>query len=90
SSPRPMAELPDEPPEVAQGLPQLPEDYYLTSLLSFVPKVIIVAYGHQFEQAQEVTFPFIKKKKEKLAGIVLGQGIDLDTLGQDNPSLLSP
>jgi len=91
SSQRPMAELPDDPsPETAQGLPQLPEDYYLTSLLSFVPKTIIIAYGHHFDQAMEVTFPFIKKKKEKLAGIVLGQGIDLETLGQDNPGLVSP
>ena len=91
SSPRPMAELPDDPtPEVASGLPQLPEDYYLTSLQSFVPKLIMIAYGHHFEDALEVTFPFIKKKKEKLAGIVLGQGLDLDTLGQDNSSFVSP
>ncbi|MBP5296221.1 MAG: hypothetical protein J6Y94_02690 [Bacteriovoracaceae bacterium] len=88
SSPRPMAELPDDPAaSITEGLPQLPEDYYLTSLQAFVPKLIVIAYGHHFDQAYEISFPFIKKKKEKLSGIVLGQGFDLDSLGQDSSSL---
>ena len=58
----------------------LPEDYYLTSLLEFVPKTVTIAYNHSFEQLTPVEFPFIKKEKEKVHGLVLGKDINLESL----------
>ncbi len=58
----------------------LPENYYLESLLSFVPKTITIAFDEQFENTDQLFFDFIKEEpNEKLArGVNIYHDIDLN------------
>jgi hypothetical protein len=85
TSDRPMTELElNESEEEAAHLDpmaSLPKDYFLTSLTEFVPKTITVAYewveGNHLP-LKSVQFPFIKKEREKVAGLTLSREIDLE------------
>ncbi len=84
TSDRPMTEIEMEEEE-AQNDPMaaLPKDYFLTSLTEFVPKTITIAY--EWEEGEHlpltsVQFPFIKKEKERVAGLTLSRDIDLEKI----------
>lgn len=82
TSSKPMTELmstEEDDPETVQMLESLPKDYYLASLLEFVPKTLTIAFETDFEELVEVTFPFIKKEKEKIAGMTVSKEIDIDS-----------
>lgn len=66
SKPMQEAQFPEEE-EVDPIMSSLPKDYFLTSLQEFVPKTITIAFDHQFEGTEQISFPFIKPKEEKLA-----------------------
>lgn len=85
TSERPMKDLMVDESENAEtasdslglsGL-DLPQDYYVTSLQSIVPKTITIAYDKKFENTSIVQFPFIKKNEELPSGVKLGKNIDL-------------
>lgn len=55
----------------------LSKDYFLTTLLENAPKTITIAFEEQFDQLTPITFPFIKKEKEKtLQGVTITEDID--------------
>jgi len=60
-------------------LSNLPKDFYISSLTEFVPKVILVAYEEDDKSFEPVTFPFIKKEKERPAkGVTISSDINFD------------
>lgn len=77
---KPMTELDPEEEEETNQLAALPPNYYITSLQEFVPKTITIALNAELENVETVTFPFIKKEKEKVKGFTLSADIDLDNL----------
>lgn len=82
TSGRPMTEIEmDEEESEENPMAHLPKDYFLTSLTEFVPKTITIAY--EWEEGEhlplkKVQFPFIKKEKERVAGLTLSRDIDLE------------
>ena len=62
----------------ATGGEALPKNYYLSSLQSFCPKTIVIAFDHEFEGFERIGFPFIKDKdQETVSGVKISQEIDL-------------
>lgn len=86
TSSKPMTEIDmDEEGEV-DPMAHLPKDYFLTSLTEFVPKTITIAYEWENEDGlplKTVQFPFIRKEKERVAGLTLSKEIDLDEIEED-------
>jgi len=81
TSSRPMVEIDLEEGEETDPMAGLPEDYFLTSLTEFVPKTITIAYEWQNElPLKEISFPFIKKERERVAGFTLSKEIDLENI----------
>lgn len=59
----------------------IPEDLFLTSLTSFVPKTITIAYNQNYDGLEEYRFDFIKDEGERLAsGVRISGDIDLGNL----------
>lgn len=81
TSDRPMSELmTDENNEMDETLASLPDDYFYSSLKEICPKTITIAYENEFEGAKKISFPFIKKEKEKISGLTVSTEIDLESL----------
>ena len=81
TSSKPMTEMMEEEEEIEESPNAgLPDNYYLTSLLEFVPKTITIAYESDFEDygMTPLSFGFIKKEKERIAGLTLSTDINLD------------
>lgn len=84
TSDRPMTEIEmDEEEAENDPMAALPKDYFLTSLTEFVPKTITIAY--EWEEGshlplKRIQFPFIKKEKERVAGLTLSRDIDLEKI----------
>src|SRR5690606_18104226 len=59
-------------------LANLPENYYQSSLASFVPKTITIAFDEKYEGSQEIVFPFIKEepREKSVKGVNLASDID--------------
>lgn len=56
----------------------LEKDYYLSSLQSFCPKTIVIAFDHEFGNVEKIMFPFIKDKdRETVSGVKVSEEIDL-------------
>ena len=52
---------------------------YLRMLMEFVPRTITIAFEETFEGTTPVTFPFIKKEKEKtVSGVTISSDIEWD------------
>lgn len=50
---------------------------FLSSLLDFVPQTILIAHEENYEKAQQVNFPFIKKEKDKNAqGVTINEDLE--------------
>lgn len=59
----------------------IPKNYYLTSLQSFVPKTIVIAFEAQYDGVERLTFPFIKDKdQETVSGVRVSGEIDLSKI----------
>ncbi len=89
SSSKPMddsfEEVPTEqtPEEIslAQACKDLPPDYYISCLKSFVPKTITIAFENEYPDLHKISFPFIKKKEERLAnGVKIAADLDLEDI----------
>lgn len=78
---RPMNDIVIEDEETDALMQGLPKDYFLTSLLEFVPKTLTIAFEEEFEGLHPVNFPFIKKEKPRsLSGVTLGKDIDWESI----------
>lgn len=66
------------PEDVDEQILALPEDYYLSTLLDFVPKTITIAFEQSFEKLQPVRFPFIKDRDPGigLKGVRIASDVD--------------
>ncbi len=84
TSDRPMTEIEMDEEEVENDpMAALPKDYFLTSLTEFVPKTITIAYEWvegEHLPLKSVQFPFIKKEKDRVAGLTLSRDIDLEKI----------
>lgn len=70
--------------EEENPMANLPENYYLSMLNELVPKTIAIAFEHEFEGIETISFPFIKKEKEKsISGVTIGNDIEWDKLDND-------
>lgn len=58
----------------------LPEDFYLTSLTSFVPKTVTIAFEQNYQDVEVIKFPFIKEEKKIVRGVKVSEDIDLDSI----------
>jgi hypothetical protein len=67
----------DEPTEDTPVV-ELPENFYLDSLLSFVPHTVTIAYEHKYDQLKVVNFPFIKEEKKVIKGVKIADHLDFD------------
>ena len=67
--------------------PEVPSDYYLTSLMEFVPKSITIDCDCPVKGLVPVKFPFIKEEQESVQGLTLSREIDLDALEDENDPL---
>ena len=71
----------DEIEEDPALMSDIPEDLFLTSLTSFVPKTITIAYGEDYSGLEPVKFDFIKEEQERLAsGVRIAGDIDLSNV----------
>lgn len=59
-------------------LASLPKNYYQSSLSSFVPKTITIAFDELYEGTQEIHFPFIKEepREKSVRGVNIASDID--------------
>ena len=59
----------------------LPNNFYLTSLIDHSPKTITVSIEDAIDGVQTLQFPFIKKEKDRLAkGVTIASDLDLDDI----------
>lgn len=85
TSSKPMQEIDLDDEETVNPMAGLPEDYFLTSLTEFVPKTLTIAYDWKNDlPLKEVAFPFIKKERERVAGLTLSRDINLDEMDEDS------
>ncbi len=67
--------------EAEMGIPEMPKDYHLTTLLEASPKTITIAYETDFDIMTPIQFPFIKKEITKtVSGVTLGKDFDWDNI----------
>lgn len=78
---KPDLELDENGEPVVDPNANLPKDYYYTSLKESVPKTVLIWFDGQMEGVHPVTFPFIKKEKEKaLSGVTISSELDLENI----------
>jgi hypothetical protein len=72
-----LGEEPEEQinPEKVQDSPSFDENFFLTSLTSFIPKSITIAFGERFPDLHQIKFPFIQESTEHLSGVRLARDI---------------
>lgn len=79
TSSKPMIEI---DPEIEGDTPVIDTTKnaeYLKTLMEFVPRTITIAFEETFEGTSSLTFPFIKKEKEKtVSGVTISSDIDWD------------
>lgn len=78
TSSRPMIEIEAEDEIEENSLTNiLKNKQYLKSLMEIVPRTIIIAFEETFEKTTPVTFPFIKKEKERtVSGVTIHGDVD--------------
>lgn len=57
----------------------LPNDHFLKSLMSFVPKTITIAYEQDFEGTTPLRFPWIKRTESNLAGVKISEDLNINS-----------
>ncbi len=79
TSSRPMMEFEMEDPTENAILDTIKNGDYLKTLMEFVPRTITIAFEETFEGTTQVTFPFIKKEKERtVSGVTISDDVDWD------------
>jgi len=79
-----MTDLDENGEEEINPMAGLPKDYFISSLTDFVPKTLTVAFEWEPETCDltPISFPFIKKEKEHVAGLKVSNEIDLDHIDE--------
>lgn len=77
---RPMTEIEmaEEGEEEVTPDINLPADYFVTSLLENVPNTIAIALEKKPEPMTDVEFEFIPKEEERVKGVTLAKGLNLN------------
>jgi hypothetical protein len=79
TSSKPMMEIDLEEGEESTVIDTIKNGAYLKTLMEFVPRTITIAFEETFEGTSPVTFPFIKKEKEKtVSGVTIHSDIEWD------------
>lgn len=79
TSSRPMMEFEAEDATESAILDTIKNKDYLKTLMEFVPRTITIAFEETFEGTTQVTFPFIKKEKERtVSGVTISDDVDWD------------
>lgn len=88
TSNRPMTEIEfNEDEEEFDPMAHLPKDYFLSSLTEFVPRTLTIAYEWENEAGlplKPISFPFIRKERERVAGLTLSKELNLDDMEEDD------
>jgi len=81
TSSKPMNDAFMEEEEEDNPLKNLPDHYYLTSLLEFVPKTITIAYKAEFHDLEKIALPLIKQEEVKtISGVTLSGNLDWEKI----------
>ncbi len=79
TSSKPMMEIDLDTDEDTTVIDTIKNADYLRMLMDFVPRTITIAFEETFEGTSPVTFPFIKKEKEKtVSGVTINSDIEWD------------
>lgn len=79
TSSKPMMEIDVDHGEDTSVIDTIKNGDYLKTLMDFVPRTITIAFEETFEGTTPVTFPFIKKEKEKtVSGVTIHSDIEWD------------
>ena len=77
TSSKPMMEIEMEGAEEDSVPDTIKNGQYLKTLMNSVPRTITIAFEEVFEGTSQVTFPFIKKEKERTAsGVTINDELD--------------
>lgn len=77
TSSKPMMEIEMGDEEDSAIIDTIKNRQYLKTLMEFVPRTITIAFEETFEGTTQVTFPFIKKEKEKtVSGVTISDEIE--------------
>jgi hypothetical protein len=77
TSNKPMMEMEGSDPEEAAVIDTIKNGDYLRVLKETCPITIMIAFEETFEGMTEITFPFIKKEKEKtISGVTISDDVD--------------
>jgi hypothetical protein len=84
TSTRPMNEMgttDSEEEDQDFAFENLPENYFLSSLVELAPKTMTIAFESVFPELETLEFPFIKKDKGRtVSGVTLGRDLDWDEI----------
>lgn len=79
TSNKPMMEIDLDPEADNSVIDTIKNGDYLRTLMEFVPRTITIAFEETFEGTSPLTFPFIKKEKEKtVSGVTISSDIEWD------------
>lgn len=77
TSTKPMMEIDLEAEENTTVIDTIKNQDYLKVLMEFVPRTVTIAFEESFPGTTQVSFPFIKKEKEKtVSGVTINEEID--------------
>lgn len=77
TSSKPMMEFEMEDEAESTVIDTIKNREYLKTLMDFVPRTITIAFEDTFEGTTQVTFPFIKKEKEKtVSGVTISDDVE--------------
>lgn len=57
----------------------LPDNHYLESLKTFVPRTITIAYDQEVKDSHVIRFPWIKRNEASLAGVRIAKDLSIDS-----------
>lgn len=79
TSSRPMMEIEIEEAGEDAPIDTIKNGQYLKSLMEVSPRTITIAFEETFESTSQITFPFIKKEKEKtISGVTISEDLEWD------------
>jgi len=66
--------------EAAKLIASLPEDYYISTLINYMPKTINISIGDAIEGTKDVKFPFIKEEREIVKGVRIATDVNIEDI----------
>jgi len=76
TSQKPMTEVMEDSDPILESFP---EGHFLTTQQEISPKTITIAFENTFENTEQISFPFIKKEKDRtVSGVTISSDIEWD------------